>query len=96
MDLNSLTIELHSMLPELRQRFGVASLAVFGSFVRDEQTSTSDLDVLVEFDRPISLYRQVELEDLLGERLGVKVDLVPRRALRRRLGERVLQEAMPM
>lgn len=84
------------MLPELRQRFGVASLAVFGSFVRDEQTSTSDLDVLVEFDRPISLYRQVELEDLLGERLGVKVDLVPRRALRRRLGERVLQEAMPM
>ncbi|MHB0876008.1 MAG: nucleotidyltransferase family protein [Anaerolineae bacterium] len=94
--LPALIERLRTMLPELSERYGVAGLAVFGSYVREEQTSASDLDVLVEFEAPISLYRQVELEDLLSQRLGVKVDLVPRRALRPRVGERVLREAVPV
>ena len=94
--LDVLIEQLHSMLPELREQYGVASLAVFGSYARDEQTPASDLDVLVEFEAPVSLYRQVELQDLLSQRTGVKVDLVPRRVLRPHVGDRVVREAVPV
>jgi uncharacterized protein len=89
--LEVLLQELRTALPELRRRYPIASLGVFGSWARGEQREGSDLDVLVEFDGPIG--RQiVTLEDELSERLGVKVDLVPRRGLRPRIGERILEE----
>jgi predicted nucleotidyltransferase len=86
---------LRAMLPELRQRYPIASLGLFGSWVRGEQRPDSDLDVLVEFDGPIG-WRIVTLEDELSARLGVKVDLVPRRGLRPRIGERILAEVVPV
>lgn len=86
---------LRGSLPELRRRYPVASLAVFGSWARGEQRADSDLDLLVEFDGPIG-WQIVTLEDELSARLGVKVDLVPRRALRPHLGARILAEAVPV
>ena len=93
--LDSVISDLRLVLPELRRRYPVASLAVFGSWARGEQRVGSDLDLLVEFDGPIG-WQIVTLEDELTERLGVKVDLVPRRALRPHLGARVLAEAVPV
>ena len=93
--LDDVIAALRGALPELRRRYPVASLAVFGSWVRGEQRADSDLDLLVEFDGPIG-WQVVTLEDELSERLGVKVDLVPRRALRPHLGARVLAEAVPV
>ena len=93
--LEAVVVSLRRALPDLRQRYPVASLAVFGSWVRGEQRPDSDLDLLVEFDGPIG-WQIVTLEDELSERLGVKVDLVPRRGLRPRLGARILAEAMPV
>ena len=93
--LDSLLGVLRAALPELRRRYPIASLAVFGSWARGDQRAASDLDLLVEFDGPIS-WQIVTLEDELSERLGVKVDLVPRRALRPHIGARVLAEAMPV
>jgi uncharacterized protein len=67
---------------ELRERFGVKSLALFGSVVRDESTPASDVDLLVEFDRSIGLLHLIGTEQYLRELLGVKkVDLVLRRAV---------------
>ena len=84
---------LRAYLPELRERWGVDSLGVFGSFARGTQRSRSDLDLLVEFeDRPVSLLQFVELEQHLGDMLGVKVDLVERRALKPAIGRRILEE----
>jgi predicted nucleotidyltransferase len=87
---------LREHLPELAEKFHVSSLEVFGSYVRDEQTPESDLDVLVTFDKTPDLLKFIGLEYLLTDLLGVKVDLVMRRALKPRIGERILSEAVPV
>jgi uncharacterized protein len=93
--LDTIIGTLRGALPDLRQRYPLASLAVFGSWVRGEQRADSDLDLLVEFDGPIG-WQIVTLEDELSARLGIKVDLVPRCGLRPRIGARILAEAVPV
>jgi predicted nucleotidyltransferase len=85
---------LREHLPELGERYGVKSLGLFGSYVRGEQREDSDLDVLVEFEYAPNLVEFVNLEYYLSALLGVKVDLVMKRALKPRIGERILQEVM--
>ena len=88
---------LRGQLPELQERYGVISLGIFGSYVRAEQRYTSDLDLLVEFDeRPITLLQFIELENYLGDLLGVKVDLVEKDTLKPAIGRHVLQEVVPI
>jgi len=64
---------------ELRERFGVSSIAIFGSYARGEETELSDVDILVEFERPIG-WEIVDLKDYLESLLGVKVDLITKNA----------------
>ncbi|HKI05802.1 MAG TPA: nucleotidyltransferase family protein [Thermoanaerobaculia bacterium] len=85
---------LRQHLPELAEKYHVRSLEVFGSYVRDEQTPESDFDVLVTFDQAPDLFQFIEIEDRLGEILGVQVDLVMKRALKPRLEQRILREAI--
>jgi hypothetical protein len=87
---------LRSALPALREEWPIRSLALFGSRVRDDARPDSDLDVLVEFARPISLSSFLALEDHLSELTGLKVDLVSAAALKRFIGERVRAEAVPL
>lgn len=88
--------QLKELLPELEKRFNVSSLAVFGSYVRGEQTKTSDLDILVEFSETPGLLEFVELENYLSDTLGIKVDLVLRKALKPTIGKIILSEAVPV
>jgi len=87
---------LREQLPLLTARYGVASLGLFGSYVRRAQHPDSDLDVLVTFHEIPTLLRFIELENYLSDLLGVKVDLVLRDALKPRIGERILQEVVPV
>jgi predicted nucleotidyltransferase len=87
---------LRQHLPELSEKYHVRTLEVFGSYVRDEQTPDSDLDVLVTFEKAPDLFQYIELEDHLGEILGIKVDLVMKSALKPRLEQRILHEAVPV
>jgi len=87
---------LREQLPTLRSRWGVASLEIFGSRVRGDARNDSDLDVLVTLEKPIGLFQFVELEESLTELLDVKVDLVLRSALKPKIGERILAEAIPV
>ena len=70
---------------ELRERFGVRSIAIFGSYARGEETELSDVDILVEFERPIG-WEIVDLRDYLEELLGVPVDVVTKNAAMSRKG----------
>jgi predicted nucleotidyltransferase len=88
--------ELATMLPELRQRYRVAYLGVFGSWVRGEQTVASDLDLLVDFDGPIDLFAYARLQEEIGRRLGLRVDLVHRPGLKPAIGANVLREVQPV
>jgi len=87
---------LREHLPELRERYGVRTLGIFGSYVRGQQRKRSDLDVLVEFDRAPSLFGFIDLRDYLTNLLGVKVDLVMKSALKPAIGQRILAEVVPV
>jgi uncharacterized protein len=78
----------------LQERYKVRELGIFGSYVRREQTETSDVDVLVEFSETPSLLKFVNLENYLSDSLGVKVDLVHKSGLKPRIGERILAEVV--
>jgi hypothetical protein len=88
--------KLKAMLPSLSQRYHIASLALFGSYVRGDQSQQSDLDVLVTFTKTPGLLKFVELENTLSDALGVKVDLVMADALKPDVGRRVIREAVPV
>ncbi len=79
----------------LRAEFGIKSLALFGSVARDQGRPDSDVDLLVEFDRPIGLLHLVGTAQHLEKLLGVaKVDLVLRRAVLPELQEPIFAEAV--
>lgn len=73
---------------------GVKDLAVFGSIARGDSSQSSDVDILVEFSRPVGLLEFVHLKILLEEWLGCRVDLVTPDALHPALRERILDEAI--
>ena len=63
----------------LRNRFGVRDVALFGSVARGQATTGSDVDVLVEFERPVTLFDLAAVQQYLAKALGVsQVDVVPR------------------
>lgn len=78
----------------LRRDYGVKSLALFGSVARDEATAASDLDLLVEFDRPTSLMGLFALQDHLEQLLGCPVDLGTPASLKPRVRQRVMAEVV--
>lgn len=94
--LDTLRSKLRDQLPRLSEQYDLASLELFGSYVRGEQHPDSDLDVLVRFHRAPSLFQLIELESELGDLLGIRVDLVLRDALKPCIGRRILAEATPV
>ncbi|WP_438317049.1 nucleotidyltransferase family protein [Candidatus Caldatribacterium sp. SIUC1] len=92
--LEEITEKLRTLKPLLQEEYGVRAIGVFGSFVRREETPESDLDILVEFERPIGLIEFVDLKLRLSEALGVEVDLVMKSALKPRIGKRILQDVL--
>ncbi len=76
------------------KKFGVRSISLFGSVARNRARKRSDVDLLVEFERPIGLFEFVRLKLYLEELLGRKVDLVTPEALRKELREGILREAI--
>lgn len=77
---------------ELTNNFGVKSLLLFGSVARDEATSTSDVDLLVEFNRPVGYFGLFALQDYLEKLLGCPVDLGTPDSLKPYIKERVMGE----
>lgn len=81
---------------ELKQRFKLKEIGIFGSYVRGDQKGDSDIDILVEFepDARISLLDFVGLENLISDLLGTKVDLVEKAGLKPRIGKHILKEVI--
>ncbi|HPG41701.1 MAG TPA: nucleotidyltransferase family protein [bacterium] len=78
----------------LQKKYAIRQLGLFGSWVRNEQTAESDLDLLVTFTKKPSLFQFIELENELSALLGVKVDLVMESALKPRIGENIRKEVV--
>ncbi|HVC21706.1 MAG TPA: nucleotidyltransferase family protein [Vicinamibacterales bacterium] len=90
----------HEILQALRgsqaflHAFGVVRVSLFGSVARDEARGDSDVDLLVEFGRPIGFFDFVRLQRELGERIGRRVEVVTPAALKPQLRDRILREAV--
>ena len=87
---------LRALKPELLLRYKAKEIGLFGSFARSEQSGTSDVDVLVDFEEGADLLDLVGLAQFLEERLARRVDVVPRRALRAELQPFVLRELVSL
>ncbi len=97
-DLQEIQRLLRNQKKIVADKYGVRIIGVFGSYVRGEQGPNSDLDILIELDRPprISLIGLVELEEYLSQILGVKVDLAIKKNLKMRIGAQILREVIPL
>ena len=92
MDKNTVVTRLAGRMGEIRRRFRVKALSIFGSTVRGEATDDSDVDVLVVFDCSSSFDLFMDLKFYLEELLGTGVDLVTDKALRPQIRQAIEQE----
>ena len=78
----------------LAERFGVAGLALFGSYARDQAAEGSDVDILVSFNGPATSEAYFGVQFYIEDLLGLPVDLVTEKALRPELRPFVEREAV--
>ncbi len=79
---------------EIEKRYKAEIIGVFGSFARGEQKETSDVDILVDFHKDATLIDFTGLSIFLEEKLGIRVDIVPKNSVREELRERINQEVV--
>ena len=89
--LQEMKAKLTEYKPILRDKYHISDLGIFGSYVRGEQTQESDLDVLIDYDKPPDLFTLVEIEQNLSEMLDIKVDLITRKGIKPQLLFQVLE-----
>ena len=92
--LHKIKEKLREVIPLISKEYRIETISIFGSYVRHEERSDSDLDILVSFHESPSLIEFVRLENYLSDQLGVKVDLVMKDTLRKRIGKQILKEAI--
>jgi uncharacterized protein len=78
--------------PTLQEQFAVHRIGIFGSFARGDQNSRSDIDVLVEFSRPVGFTQYMKLESYLRELLARKVDLVTANAIKPQMRQSIIED----
>jgi len=93
-DLKQIQLILSKHKEELRRKYNVKEIGVFGSYARGEQKKSSDIDILVEFEESIGFFKFLEMEEYIGKIVGVKVDLVTKNALKPRIGQHILKEVV--
>ena len=81
--VQSITDTIQKLKPELVQKFSVSSIGLFGSVIRDDFSSNSDIDIIVDFSKPIGI-EFVDLADFLESRINRKVDLVSRKGIKQK------------
>jgi predicted nucleotidyltransferase len=87
-NLTDIKEKLNKSLPMLKKKYPIKYLAVFGSFSRNENKETSDIDVLVEFNEPVGI-EFINLAEELEAILETRVDLVSRNAIKPQYFEQI-------
>ena len=95
-ELDEILYKVRALLPYSTQKYQVNSIEIFGAYLRNEQVSGSDLDLLISFSKVPSLIKFVELKNYLTDQLQINVDLVMKDALKPRLSQNILNEAIPI
>jgi hypothetical protein len=95
-DLNEIKKILSQCKEEIKKEFKVKEIHLFGSFIRGKAKKKSDVDVLVDFKEGADLFDLIGLSLYLEKKLKKKVDVVPKRALRKEIKNSILKEAVPL
>jgi len=90
--LKQITEKIRIHKPELQKKYFVKQIGIFGSWVRGEEKKESDIDILIETEKPIDFFQFLEMEEKLSEWTGTKVDLVSKKALKPEIGKQILKE----
>lgn len=95
-NIKEITSTLEALKPLLSEKYGVKTIGVFGSYTRGEQSKKSDIDILVTFreDAHPGFFKFLDLEEFLANKLGTKVDLVSKEALKPYIGKHILEEVI--
>ncbi|HTY22551.1 MAG TPA: nucleotidyltransferase family protein [Desulfomonilaceae bacterium] len=96
MNISALVKEKREEILRIAARRGARNLRLFGSVVRGQADAESDVDILVDMEPGRSLLDLGGLWSDLNDLLGVKVDVVTEKGLRKRIRERVMKEAVPL
>ena len=86
--------QLRGMRHDLEEQYHVKRIGIFGSYAKKAQTDESDLDLVVEFSRPIGMLAFVHLKDLLSRRLNLRIDLVTPDGLHPLIRDQVMHEVV--
>lgn len=93
-NLEQIKSVLHQHISFLKDHYNVEKIGIFGSVARKQESKGSDIDILVEFSKPVGFFKFIELEEFLSKILNRKVDLVTKKALKEVIREEVLAEAV--
>ena len=85
---------LKNLKSEIKTKYRVKDLGLFGSYVKREQRETSDIDILAEFEEDADLFHLIGLSLFLEEKFSIKVDVVSKSALKKELRENILHEVI--
>jgi len=86
-----LETKLKELKPELAAKFNVSRIGYFGSYATNQQTPLSDIDLLVEFSKPIG-WSFFTLESFLEKSFGMPIDLVTENSLKTRIKNDILNQ----
>ncbi|MEM2919030.1 MAG: nucleotidyltransferase family protein [Candidatus Altiarchaeota archaeon] len=81
---------------KIRSTYQIKEIGIFGSYVKEKMRETSDIDILIEFEKDarVTLIDLLKLENYLTELFGVRVDIVIKEALKPNIGKRILEEVI--
>jgi predicted nucleotidyltransferase len=93
--LNEVIKTLTDILPDLKKKYDISSLGIFGSYAKNTNTKLSDIDILIEFKKPIG-FKFFELKEQLELKLQNKIDLTTKKALKPQIKNQILKEVIPI
>ena len=95
-EIDKIIKKIKGKLPIFKDKYDIEELGIFGSYIRNEQSEKSDLDVLVLFNKPnrMTLFKYSALERELSDLLEKQVDLVDKAVLKPNIGKSILKEVI--
>jgi uncharacterized protein len=94
MERNEVIDKLKEIKPILEKEYFVTEIGVFGSYVRGEQTSNSDVDILIDHSRGLTFFKLIDLENFISSVLNTKVDIAFKKYLKPQIGKKILSEVI--
>jgi len=94
MQLNKIKNIIKNNLPTIQKQYNVEEIGIFGSYAQNQQKEGSDIDILVNFYKPISLFKFVDLKEFLEKKLNNEVDLVSKKGIKPIIKKSILNEVV--